>query len=92
MSSVPHLSVVRIEDESPAARAQRLFAEAQSAALEQVVYLEHALDAAADIARAIADGGDIYPAGVRDLCSRLAEDVRSRNHTLEALAQRSLGH
>ena len=95
MSSVPHLSVVRIEaeqNETPAARARRLYAEAQMAAHEQVVQLEQALMAASEIAKSIAEGGEVYPAGVRDLCSRLAEDVRARNLTLEALASRSLPH
>ena len=86
--SVPHLSVVRIEEDSPAERARRLFAEAQAAAMEQVVQLEAALDAVIALSQSIADGGDIYPAGVRELCRRTAEDAYARRQTIAALSAR----
>ncbi len=94
--SVPHLSVVRADEnpDSPAARASRLYAEAREAAMEQVRHLELGLAAAITLAAEIAEGGDVYPAGVRDLCRRLSEDLNQRSQTLEAIAQRSLdrGH
>jgi hypothetical protein len=92
MSSVPHLSVVRVDEnpDSPAARANRLYAEAREAAMEQVRQLEGGLASAIALASEIADGGDIYPAGVRDLCRRLGEDLSLRSQTLEAIAQRAL--
>jgi hypothetical protein len=90
--SVPHLSVVRVDDstETPATRATRLFAEAQGAALEQVHALESALALVASLAGEIAEGGDVYPAGVRDLCRRMAEEISLRAQTLDALAVRTL--
>lgn len=87
--SVPHLTIVRIEEvDSPAERARRLYAEAQVAALEQVEQLTLALDSVVKLAASIADGGDIYPPGVRDLCRRSAEDAKARRLTIEALAAR----
>jgi len=91
-----HLSVVRAgqtaadpDFETPAARAARLYAEAQGAALEQVRALEANLSTVVALAQEIADGGDIYPVGVRELCRRLGEDIATRNQTIEALAQRT---
>ena len=87
--SVSHLTVVRSEEpESPAERARRLLAEAQAAAMEQIEQLELALDAVVALSKSVAEGGDIYPAGVRDLCRRTAEDTAGRRLTLEALAAR----
>ena len=86
--SVPHLSVVPQEADTPAERAQRLYAEAQQAAMEQVEQLESALDQVVALARSIAEGGDIYPSGIRELCRRSAEDTQGRRMTLEALAAR----
>ncbi len=88
--NVPHLSVVRSEDlsESPAVRARRLFSEARGAALEQVRLLESEIVRTLALAEEVAAGGDIYPAGVRDLCARLSEDLGQRAQTLEVLAQR----
>jgi hypothetical protein len=89
--SVPHLSVVPAEADAPAARAQRLYAEAQLAALEQVGELEAALEQVVALARSIAEGGDIYPSGIRELCRRSADDTHGRRQTLQALAARRRG-
>lgn len=90
--SVPHLSVVRVEEnvDSPAARAGRLYAEAQMAAFDQVRVLEDGLAAVVTLAAEIAEGGDVYPAGVRDLCRRMGEDLAQRSMTLDAIATRAL--
>ena len=37
----------------------------------------------------IADGGEAYPAGVRDLARRFAEDTEARVQTLATIAGRS---
>lgn len=91
--SVSHLSVVRaeeIQDNSPAARAVQLYAEAQAAAFDQIRVLEAGLAKVVTLAGEIADGGDVYPAGVRDLCRRMGEDISQRSMTLEAIAARAL--
>jgi hypothetical protein len=45
------------------------------------------MDACA-MASEIANGGDAYPAGVRELASRIAEDLPSKVQTLQALMER----
>jgi hypothetical protein len=89
--SVPQLSIVRADTglETPAARAERLYAEARTAAFEQVDRLEVELARAVALAGQIADGGDVYPPGVRDLCRRLAEEVGQRAQTLDVIAERA---
>ena len=75
--------------ETVAERVRRLQAEAKQLAKDHI----HALTAAiADVERMateIAEGGDAYPAGVRDLARRFAEDAETRVQTLEAIASRS---
>ena len=89
--TVPQLSDVRTDEsaESPAARAQRLYEEAQNAAFDQVRALEDELARVIALANEVAAGGDVYPAGVRDLCRRLGEDLASRAQSLDALAVRA---
>jgi len=41
------------------------------------------------MAAEIAEGGDAYPAGVRDLARRFAEDAEARVQTLEAITART---
>jgi nitrate reductase assembly molybdenum cofactor insertion protein NarJ len=76
------------EDDTPLARAQRLLGEARLAAREQVHLLEAAMNTVAALSAQVADGGDIYPPGVRDLCRRLADDTSSYERTLNALSTR----
>ena len=83
--SLPQLSVVPTLHETPGARATRLMTEARQAAEEQVQVLEQALTTAAEIAQHIAEGGEIYPVGVRDLCRRLAEDAVAKSQTLASI-------
>ncbi len=78
-----------VEAASPNQRAQRLYAEAREAALEQVGELESALEQVAALSKSIAEGGDIYPYGIRELCRRAADDTLARRQTLNALAARS---
>lgn len=90
--SVPKLVVVGppAAAETPAARARKLYAEARSAALEQVTVVGESLTKVIGLAAEIADGGDVYPAGVRELARRLAEDLAARAATLDSLAHRNL--
>ncbi|WP_339915606.1 hypothetical protein [uncultured Brevundimonas sp.] len=70
-------------------RVRRLQQEARALAVEQVEALETALTAAADLAREIADGGDAYPVGTREMASRLATDLPARAGSLRAVIERS---
>ncbi|MGC1303102.1 MAG: hypothetical protein WA840_12065 [Caulobacteraceae bacterium] len=87
--TLSQLSIVPAVPETPAARAARLMTEARQAAGEQIIALEAALSAATQLAGEIADGGEAYPVGIRDLCRRMAEDIAHRAQTLDALLQHS---
>lgn len=76
--------------ETTAGRVRRLQMEARALAVEQVEALEALLLQAAAMARDIADGGDAYPVGAREIAGRLASDLPSRSETLKAIVSRSL--
>lgn len=87
MSTRAHLAVVPSlpQAEGPAERAKRLQAEAKAAALEHIASVEAALSALIEVSAEVGDAGDVYPAGVRDLCRRMAEDCSARMQTLESI-------
>ena len=92
----PSLSVVAdnnlktsVKTETVAERVRRLQLEARTLAKDHVRALEQALTDVELLAAEIADGGDAYPPGVRDLARRLAEDCTSRVQTLEAIVART---
>lgn len=71
-------------------RVKRLQMEARALAVEQVEALEKILMRASTLAREIADGGDAYPVGARELAGRLASDLPIKAQTLKAVVSRSL--
>lgn len=81
------------EQEAPAetvgARVRRLQAEAKGLAREHVKGLSAAICEVERMAAEIAEGGDAYPAGVRDVARRFAEDAEARVQTIEAIMARS---
>ena len=91
----PSLSVVADNDlktqktETVAERVRRLQAEAKQLAKDHVHALSAAIMNAEQIAAEIAEGGDAYPPGVRDLARRFVEDVDARVQTLEAIVART---
>lgn len=91
----PKLSLVQEEvyrldrkPESTAERVRRLQAEARLLAREEVEALERAMMECVAKAEEIAHGGDAYPAGVRELASRIAEDLPAKVQTMQALLER----
>lgn len=76
--------------ETTSDRVKRLQMEARALAVEQVEALERILMQASTMAREIADGGDAYPVGARELAGRLASDLPARAETLKAIVGRSL--
>lgn len=76
--------------ETTAERVRRLQLEARALAVEQVEALETVLMKAAALAREIAEGGDAYPVGARELAGRLASDLPSKSETLKAIVSRAL--
>lgn len=95
----PSLSVVadndaasaarKIKTETVADRVRALQAEARGLAREHVMDLERLLLEVEKMSAEIAEGGEAYPAGVRDIARRLAEDCEARVQTLEAIVSRT---
>ena len=76
--------------ETTSERVRRLQLEARALAVEQVEALEKVLLEAARLAKEIADGGDAYPVGAREIASRLHSDLPAKAETLKAIVGRSL--
>ena len=74
--------------EKTADRVRRLQAEARILAREQSELLARDLVAMAARAQEIADGGDAYPAGVRELASRVSADLPLKAQGLATLMER----
>ena len=91
----PSLSVVSDNDlktqkpETVAERVRRLQVEAKQLAKDHIYSLTTAIMDAEVIAAEIAEGGDAYPAGIRDLARRFVDDASARVQTLEALVART---
>ena len=95
----PSLSVVADNDlktnvapkaETVAQRVRRLQVEAKQLAKDHIRSLNQAIVDVEHLAAEIAEGGDAYPPGVRDLARRLVEDCEMRVQTLEAITARTL--
>ena len=69
-------------------RVRRLQTEARLLAREEVESLCREMRALADRAAQVADGGDAFPAGIREMASRLAADLPDRAQGLQAIAER----
>jgi hypothetical protein len=72
-----------------AQRLRRLQVEAHKLAREQVEILTQDLNAIASRAAEISEASDSYPVGVRELCSRLADDLRLQGQTLTSIMART---
>lgn len=72
-------------------RVKRLQMEARALAVEQVEALEKVLMQASAMAEEIAQGGDAYPVGARELAGRLASDLPAKAQTLKAIVGRTIG-
>jgi hypothetical protein len=68
-----HLNVVSDAASSPGRAAIQLMEQARSAGEQQVTALLQTLEIAIRQANEVVDGGDVYPAGVRDVAAKLAE-------------------
>jgi len=89
--SASHLVVVPANREpaSAADRIKRLQAEAKDLAREHVEALSAALSDVSRLAGEVAEGGELYPVGARELARRLAEDSHKQALTLCAILERS---
>jgi hypothetical protein len=75
--------------ESTAQRVKRLQAEARMLAREEAERLDRGMMDMAALAAEIVAGGEVYPAGVRELASRLAADLPQKAQGLRSLISRS---
>jgi hypothetical protein len=76
--------------ETTAERVRRLQLEARSLATEQVEAFEKVLLQAAEMAKEIAEGGDAYPVGAREIASRLYADLPIKAETIRTITARSV--
>jgi DNA-binding PucR family transcriptional regulator len=74
--------------ETTAERVRRLQAEAKIMARQHIEQLEQHLLQTAEVAREIAEGGEAYPVGVREMASRLSEDLPDKLISLRGLTDR----
>jgi hypothetical protein len=74
---------------SVADRIRRLQAQARNLAREHISTLETAMAEVERLSAEIADGGEAYPVGVREIARRVAADCEANGNTIKALAGRS---
>ena len=79
----------RSTGETISQRVMRLQAEARSVAREHLSALEDAMSQVAKISEEIADGGEAYPVGARELAKRLADETGIRVQALDAILART---
>ena len=77
------------EPDSPADRIRRLQNEARTLAREHIELLVGALAEVTRLSGEIADGGELYPVGARELSRRLTEEANMSALTLTAILDRS---
>lgn len=89
-SALPGGAVVDLgrDLETSAQRIQRLQREARALAREQIEAFVRDLEVMARRAAEIAEGGEAYPVGARELASRIAEDLPQKAQSLESLLNR----
>jgi len=75
--------------ETTTQRVRRLQTEARLLAREQVEALGRDLDDLARRALEIAEGGEAYAVGVREMASRMASDLPQKAQSLRAILERS---
>ena len=83
------LKVVAPKTETVAERVRRLQAEAKQLAKDHIKALVQQISDLEVMAAEIAEGGEAYPPGVRDVARRLVEDCEARVQTLEAIVART---
>ena len=93
LSVVPEAEVYELgrPPETTADRVKRLQREARLLAREQAEALEAKLVETAALAREIAEGGEAFPAGVREIANRIHADLDGKEMTLRALVERTFG-
>lgn len=87
--TAPQLTLVGSQTrETVAQQVRRLQAEARALAMGHINELCQALAALEQLAGEIAEGGESYPAGVRQIAQRLATDCECQAQSVEAIVSR----
>jgi len=76
------------EPKGTAERVRELQQQARLLAREQVEEFQTALVQLGAMAKAVAEAGEVIPAGVRDIAGRLATDLPDRAQQIQPLAER----
>lgn len=87
MSQVTALAIAPAPTVSMRVRA--LQTEARALAREHIAAFQELLKSVEEMAVEIADGGESYPAGVREVARRVAEDMEAKANTIQVIAQRA---
>ena len=82
------ITAIAVRPQHLADRVREMQAQARALATEHVDQFRLALEEVARLAGEIADGGDAYPVGARELGRQLAHDAQGHAWTLQALAER----
>ncbi|HEY2178401.1 MAG TPA: hypothetical protein VGH15_07450, partial [Caulobacteraceae bacterium] len=69
-------------------RVRRMQQEMRTLAMEQVELLARDMAALAERSTEIAEGGEAYPVGARELCSRMADELNVQAQSLVAIIER----
>ncbi|WP_235079984.1 hypothetical protein [Asticcacaulis sp. AC402] len=85
-TAVDEAPVVR---ESRTSRVRRLQEEARALAREQISEFELLIDATAKMALEIADGGEVYSIGAREICRRLSDELPRTLQTLQVISKKN---
>lgn len=91
----PHVAaqVTYLDDDMPretrTQKVRRLQAEAKALAREQLTDFESLLEAASRMALEIAEGGDVYSVGAREICRRMADELPRTIQTLQVVTRKA---
>lgn len=83
------VAVATPQRESRTQRVRRLQEEARALAREQISEFELLIDATAKMALEIADGGEVYSIGAREICRRLADELPRTLQTLQVISKKN---
>jgi hypothetical protein len=83
------VSPPEVKKETTAQRIRRLQAEAQELARAEIGVLQERLLEVAALAREIAEGGEAYAVGAREIARRLADELPRQAGTLSAIVRKA---
>ena len=92
LTLVPTGKASETQGEPISTRVRRLQAEARAMAFEHIDELARALENVHRLSAEIAEGGDAYPVGVREMARRLVEETDGRGQAINAILARQPQH